>query len=74
MQGRHFFTFIAIAALAQTAALAGEVRKPCPREQAQQQPQRQQANQAQQQRARSQGCPVYRNVPPIVDPTPLFIL
>ncbi|HVF37500.1 MAG TPA: hypothetical protein VNA29_06115 [Sphingomicrobium sp.] len=74
MQGRHFITFIAIAAMAPSVALAADpVRKQrCPREQAQQQ--RPQAAQPQQQRVRSQGCPITRSLPPVVDPTPMFLL
>ncbi len=73
MQGRYFLIFIAIAALAPSAAFAGEVvkRLPCPRgEQLQQQ--RQQLIQSQ--RAKPHGCPVTRPIPPVVDPTPMFLL
>jgi hypothetical protein len=77
MQGKLIFA-IAITAFGQTAAIAGDSirRTGCPRgEQRVQQPQRQaQQNQQQQPRARSQGCPVNRAIPPVVDPTPMFLL
>ena len=79
MQGKLIFA-IAITAFGQTAALAGDSirRIACPRGEQQQTVQRQrqaqQQNIQQQPRARSQGCPVYRAIPPVVDPTPTFLL
>lgn len=73
MQGKLIFA-IACATLGSTAALAGDSvrRQTCPKaEQAQQRPQ--QAQQPQQ-RAKPQGCPLSRPIPPVVDPTPMFLL
>ena len=72
MQGRFIIGAIAFAAFGSPAALAGEPVKrwTCPK--AEQPQQRQQ--QVQPQRARSQGCPVTRTIPPVVDPTPTFLL
>ena len=67
---------ILAAGLVPTGALAGETvkRQPCIKEQAQQPQQRQQVkDQEQQPRTKRQGCPVVR-IPPVVDPTPMFIL
>jgi hypothetical protein len=70
MQGK---LFIGVAALAvSTTALAGEpVKRPvCTKEQAQQR----QPQQAQQQRAKTPECRTSRTIPPVVDPTPWFLL
>lgn len=73
MQGRTIFYSILIAGLSPTAALAGETikRLPCAKEQSQQAQPRQHAKE--QQRAKRQDCPVVR-IPPVVDPTPVFLL
>ena len=75
MQGRTIFYSILIAGLSPSAALAAEniKRLPCSKDQAQQAPQRQQARE-QQQRSRRNSCPVVRTIPPVVDPTPMFLL
>jgi hypothetical protein len=75
MQGRTVFFSILIAGLSPTAALAADTikRLPCTKEQAQQSQQRQQVKD-QQQRSKRQGCPVVRTIPPVVDPTPMFLL
>ena len=75
MQGRTIFFSILIAGLSPTTALAAETikRLPCAKEQSQQAQQRQQAKEPQQ-RSKRQGCPVERTIPPVVDPTPLFLL
>ena len=75
MQGRTIFYSILIAGLSPSTALAGEAvkRLPCSKEQAQQASQRQPAKE-QQQRSRRNGCPVVRTIPPVVDPTPMFLL
>ncbi|MEO7601760.1 MAG: hypothetical protein ABIS39_00630 [Sphingomicrobium sp.] len=72
MQGRYFFAAVAISMLSPAAALAGEVvRKPvCPKSE----PPRQLTPQQQQQRQRAPDCRVYRSIPPLVDPTPIFLL
>ncbi len=66
MQGKLAIA-IALAAFGSSAALAGESlrRLTCPKTE---QPQQQQ------QRVRQQGCPVIRSIPPVVDPTPFFLL
>ena len=48
----------------------GQQPQPVPQTQQRQQKQTEQA----QQRARSQGCPVTRSIPSVVDPTPTFLL
>jgi len=65
---------IALAALGSGAAIAGEPikRQPCPKTEQQQQQRQQQVQQRE--RAKPQGCPVQRNIPPAVDPTPYFLL
>ena len=76
MQGRTIIYSILVAGLFPTGALAGETvkRQPCIKEQAQQAQQRQQVKEPDQQpRSKRQGCPVVR-IPPVVDPTPIFIL
>ncbi len=72
MQGRFIIGAIALAALSPSVALAGEpVRRwTCLKSEL---PQRQQ-QQVQPQKARPQGCPVTRTIPPVVDPTPTFLL
>ena len=76
MQGRTIIYSILIAGLSPTAALAAETikRLPCAKEQSQQAQQRQQTREQQQQRAKRRGCPVVRTIPPVVDPTPIFLL
>ena len=73
MQGRYFLAAVAISMLSPVAALAGEVvRKPvCPKIELPRQPTPQQQ---QQQRQRAQECRLYRAIPPLVDPTPFFLL
>jgi hypothetical protein len=75
MQGRTIIYAILIVGLIPTGALAAETikRLPCAKGQAQQTQQRQQAKEPQQ-RAKRQGCPVERIIPPVVDPTPIFLL
>jgi hypothetical protein len=71
MQGRFIIGAIAFAAFGASAALAAEPIKrwSCPKAE-----QPQQRQQVQQQRSRPQGCPVQRSIPPVVDPTPTFLL
>ena len=74
MQGKLIFGAILLAGLT-PAAIAGEpVKRPaCSKaEQNQQAQQRQQ--QAQQQREKTQECRIPRVIPPVVDPTPFFLL
>ena len=74
MQGKLAIA-IALAAFGSGAAIAGEPikRQPCPKTEQQQLQQRQQQVQPRE-RAKPQGCPVQRNIPPLVDPTPYFLL
>ena len=70
MRGGFILIAVAASLLAPLAAVAGEpVRRPvCPRIEPQRLPQ------PQQQRARAQECRTTRTVPPVVDPTPFFLL
>lgn len=74
MQGKLVIV-VALAAFGSSAAIAGEQikRQPCPKTEQPQLQQRQQQVQ-QRERAKPQGCPVQRNIPPAVDPTPSFLL
>ena len=73
MQGKLIIGAILLAGLT-PAAIAGEpVKRPtCGKTEAQQPQQRPQ--QAQQQREKVQECRIPRVIPPIVDPTPFFLL
>ena len=76
MQGKLGIAMI-LAAFGSTGAIAGESIKKiaCPRVEQRAPQQRQQVPQAQQQRPKAApGCPVTRNIPPVVDPTPVFLL
>ena len=75
MQGRIIIGALALS-LVGTPALAGEVAKriTCPKIEQSQQRQQQLKEQQQQQRARSQGCVVQRQIPPVVDPSPYYFL
>ena len=70
MQRGPILIAIAAAMLAPSAAFAAEpVRRPvCPKVEPQRLPTQQQ------QRARAQECRTTRTVPPVVDPTPFFLL
>jgi hypothetical protein len=72
MQGRFIIGAFAFATFGSSAAFAAEPVKrwTCPK--AEQPQQRQQ--QVQQQRTKPQGCPVTRTIPPVIDPTPTFLL
>ena len=73
MQGGLILIAIAASALAPSAVFAAEAtrRQACPKVE----PQRVQTpQQLQQQRARAQECRTTRMVPPVVDPTPFFLL
>ena len=73
MQGKLAIAIL-LSALGPSSAIAGEPvrRQPCPK--VEQPQQRQQQTPQQQQRAKPQGCTVNRNIPPVVDPTPIFLL
>ena len=72
MKGGLISIAIAIVMLAPSAAVAAETtRRPvCPKVE----PQRALAQQQQPQRARAPECRTTRIVPPVVDPTPFFLL
>jgi hypothetical protein len=74
MQGKLAIAIL-LSALGPGSAIAGETvrRQPCPKVEQPQQRQ-QQTQQQQQQRAKPQGCPVNRNIPPVVDPSPVYFL
>lgn len=68
---------IVLAAFGADAAICGESvrRQPCPKAEQSQQRQQQQAQQQQQRKQpQPQGCAVTRTIPPVVDPTPVFLL
>jgi hypothetical protein len=73
MQGKFLVAFV-LSTFGSTTALAGEPpkRQGCPR--IEQPQQRQPAAQTPQQRARAQECRQQRTIPPVVDPTPFFLL
>ncbi|HEU0311304.1 MAG TPA: hypothetical protein VFR36_08820 [Sphingomicrobium sp.] len=77
MQGKLVIA-LTLAAFGADAAICGETvrRQACKKaEQAQQrQPQASQQPQQQPQRKQVTGCPVVRSIPPVVDPTPFFLL
>ena len=74
MQGKLIIGAILLGGLTPAAHAADQVKRPScgkvePAQQAQQRPQ-----QAQPQREKAQDCKVQRSIPPIVDPTPSFLL
>ena len=77
MQGRLIFSLAILSAMAPAEAMAAEVittkRQGCRVEQPQQRQQQAQVQQRQQ-RARVQECREKRTIPPVVDPTPFFLL
>lgn len=72
MQGKLFIA-MALTAFGSSAALAAEAvkRQGCKLEQSQQ---RQQQVKSDQQRLRYQECRQQKQIPPVVDPTPWFVL
>jgi hypothetical protein len=75
MQGRMIFGLTILSALAPAEAMAAEIvakRQGCRIEQPQQQARAPQ--QQQQQRGRLWDCREKRTIPPVVDPTPIFLL
>ncbi len=76
MQGKVAIAVV-LAAFGADAAICGESvrRQPCPKvEQSQQRQQQQSQQQAQRKPQQPQGCVVTRTIPPVVDPTPVFLL
>jgi hypothetical protein len=83
MQGKLIIGAFLIVALGSPSIAAVEqpARQTCARGEQPQQParqpqqqQRQQWAQQEQQRNKPHGCPVYRSIPSVVDPTPTFLL
>jgi len=77
MQGRLIFGAVMMAALVPSEAMAAELgrRQGCRVEQPQsRQKQTQGQQEQQQQRARIQDCREKRTIPPVVDPTPVYLL
>ena len=78
MQGKLIIGALLVAALGSAPAIGGEPgkRQTCQKGDPPQpvQQQRQQAPNQQQAKARPQGCPVTRQIPSVVDPTPSFLL
>jgi hypothetical protein len=73
MQGRLIIGAMVFSAFGSSAVLAGEPVKRIACQKVEQ-PQQQRQPQVQPQRAKPQGCPVTRTIPPVVDPTPTFLL
>jgi hypothetical protein len=73
MQGKILIAFM-LSTLGSTAALAGEPPKRQGCQRIEQPQQRLSAAQLQQQRLRAQECRQQRTSPPVVDPTPFFLL
>jgi hypothetical protein len=74
MQGKLIIGAILLGGLTSAAHAANQVKRPScekaePAQQAQQRPQ-----QAQPQREKNLDCRIPRNIPPVVDPTPSFLL
>ena len=67
---------IVLAAFGADAAICGESvrRQPCPKAEQAQQRQQQQPQQQPQRKPQPQGCVITRTIPPVVDPTPVFLL
>jgi hypothetical protein len=76
MQGKLVIAVI-LAALGADAAICGETlrRQPCQKmQQAQQRLQQSQPPQQPQRKQQPQGCVITRTIPPVVDPTPVYLL
>lgn len=74
MQGKLTIAIL-LSALGTSSAMAAEpVRRQACQKAEQPQQRQQQSQSQQQQRAKPQGCPVNRTIPPVVDPTPIFLL
>ena len=78
MQGKLIIA-VALAVFGADAAICSDTVKrllPCKKAEnvLQRQPQANQPQPQPQQRRQSQGCPIVRAIPPVVDQTPMFIL
>jgi len=74
MQGKRIFGFIVLAAISSSGAMASDLPKRMICSKADPVQQVQQRQQQQQQRARTPECRASRIIPPVIDPTPLFLL
>ena len=75
MQGKLAIAMV-LAVFTADAAICGETvrRQPCPKSEQVQQRQQQQSQQQPQRKQQPQGCVITRTIPPVVDPTPIFLL
>ena len=76
MQGKLIFIALLASAMTPTVARAGDTikRQTCAKADEQTQTRVQQREKSQQQRTRTPDCKPTRNIPPVVDPTPFFLL
>jgi heme exporter protein D len=77
MQGKLIFVAFVASALTPSVAMAADAvkRQTCAKNEVQpQQTRNQQRQQGQQQRTRTLDCKATRDIPPVVDPTPYFLL
>jgi hypothetical protein len=76
MQGKLILGLIGLAAMLPAPAFAGEAikRQTCAKSDEQPQARTQQRQQSQQQRSKTPDCRTTRTIPPVVDPTPYFLL
>ena len=77
MQGKLIFVAFLGSALTPSVAMAADSvkRQTCAKNEVQaQQVRNQQRQQGQQPRAKTQDCKTTRDIPPVVDPTPYFLL
>ena len=77
MQGKLIFVALLASGLTPSVATAADAvkRQTCAKNEVQPQlPRDQQRQQGQQQRTKTQDCKATRDIPPVVDPTPYFLL
>jgi hypothetical protein len=75
MQGKLILGAILLGSLIPAAHAAESVKRPtCGKAETAQQAQQRQQQSQQQQREKVQDCRIPRNIPPVVDPTPSFLL
>ena len=76
MQGKLIFVALLASAMTPTVARAGDTikRQTCTKADEQTQTRVQPREKSQQQRTRTPECKPTRNIPPVVDPTPFFLL
>ena len=76
MQGKLIFVALLASAMTPTVARAGDTikRQTCAKADEQTQTRVQQREKSQQQRTKTPDCKPSRSIPPVVDPTPFFLL